>query len=533
MGSIRVVIAHNPVAPGDDPSTADVLDEAAFVERALAELGILSERRAVAGPEALAGLAAPETLIFNLIESPPGAWWRQCAAAGALELLGAPFTGAPAAALWLTTDKILTRAALAAEGLPVAPGGWLDLDDFEKPSVLDRTPPPWILKPACEDASIGLDGNPVCATREEALARAALLHQRFPGQRIVAEHFLPGRELNVSVLEGPEGPEVLPIPEMTYLDYPEDLPKIMSWDAKWGEGTFAYDHTVRRFLTDPADEPLMARVRDLVRHAWKVCGLAGYARVDLRLDETGQPCILEVNANPCLAEGAGLEVSAARAGIGPAALVQRILDSAMRRCAVSIPAAAPPRPRERPDRPAIAIRRNLKPRDRKPLEELIRATDFFNPEEVAIALELADDRLEQGASSHYRFSVGEVDGRLAGYACWGTIDGTKQSVDLYWIAVHPDYQGRGVGAALLEDAEAWIAKSGRTRVYVETSTRAQYESTRAFYRARGYTLSAELADFYAPGDGKAMFVKVLRSPGGKKEHLVAHMGRHTGGQSLY
>jgi GNAT superfamily N-acetyltransferase len=395
----------------------------------------------------------------------------------------------------------------------VAPGGRLDLDDFEKPSVLDRTAPPWILKPACEDASIGLDGNPVCATREEALARAALLHQRFPDQRIVAEHFLPGRELNVSVLEGPDEPEVLPIPEMTYLDYPEGMPKIMGWDAKWGEGTFAYDHTVRRFLTDPADEPLMIHVRDLVRAAWRVCGLAGYARVDLRLDEAGQPCILEVNANPCIAEGAGLEVSAARAGIGPGALMQRILHAAMRRHAgcspanVSIPA---PVSKERPDRPAIAIRRNLKRADRKPLEALIRATDFFNPEEIAIALELADDRIEQGESSHYRFSVGEVDGRLAGYACWGTIDGTKESVDLYWIAVHPDFQGRGAGAALLEDAEAWIAASGRTRIYVETSTRAQYESTRAFYRARGYTLSAELEDFYAPGDGKAMFVKALR-----------------------
>ena len=501
---VRVVIAHNPVAPGADPSTADVLDEAAFVERGLAELGIPSERRAVSGPEALAGLAAPGTMVFNLIESPPGEWWRQCAAAGALELLGIPFTGAPTAALWLTTDKILTRAVLAAEGLPVAPGGWLDP---ENPSVLDRTPPPWILKPACEDASIGLDGNPICRTREEALARAALLKQRFPDQRIVAEHFLPGRELNVSMLEGPEGPEVLPIPEMTYLDYPEDLPKIMGWDAKWGEGTFAYDHTVRRFLTDPADEPLMAQVRDLVRHAWRTCGLAGYARVDLRLDEAGQPCILEVNANPCIAEGAGLEVSAARAGIGPAGLIQRILDAAMRRHRVSIPSTAPSPTRERP---AVAIRRNLKPADRVPLEELIRATDFFNPEEVAIALELADDRIEQGESSHYRFSVGEVDGRLAGYACWGTIDGTRESVDLYWIAVHPDFQNRGIGAVLLEDAEAWIAASGRTRVYVETSTRPQYESTRAFYRARGYSLSAELTDFYAPGDGKAVFVKVLR-----------------------
>lgn len=508
MGLIeKVYIAHFPVAPEDDPSTADVLDEATFVERCLDQLGIRSERRAVAGQEALAALAeaarAPGTMIFNLIESPPGGWWRQCAAAGALELLGAPFTGASAAALWTTTDKLLTRALLAAEGLPVAPGGRIDA---ERADVLDRVAPPWILKPACEDASIGLDGNPVCATREEALARAADLARRFPGQGVVAERFLSGRELNVSLLEGPNGPEVLPIPEMTYQDYPEDMPRIMGWEAKWGEGTFAYDHTVRRFLTDPAEEPFLARVRALVLEAWRVCGLSGYARVDLRCDEAGEPYILEVNANPCIAEGAGLEVSAAQAGIGSAELVRRILESAVRRHGKDHCRAAPAAPRKTPK---VAIRRSLERSDRAPLEELIRATGFFNPEEIAIALELADDRIDTGEASHYRFLAGDVDGRLAGYACWGTIDGTQESVDLYWIAVHPDFQGQGIGAALLDDAEAWIAASGRKRVYVETSTRAQYESTRAFYRARGYTVSAELPDFYAPGDGKAVFVKVL------------------------
>jgi len=494
---LRVLIIHNPVAPGDDASTADVLDEAAFVEAGLAELGVPSERRAVSGTEALAGLA-PDTVIFNLIESPPGAWWRQCAAAGTLELLGVPFTGAPAAAHWLTTDKLLTRALLVAEGLPVAPGGRLDL---AHPEILDQVAPPWILKPACEDASIGLEGNPLCATREEALARAAVLAQRFPGQAVLAEHFLPGREINVSVLEGPGGPEILPVAEMVFVDFPADMPKILGWEAKWAEGSFACDHTVRRFLADPADGPLLARVRDLVRETWRVCGLAGYARVDLRLDEAGEPCILEVNANPCIAAGAGFAASAAQAGIGTAGVVQRILDAAVRRHARR---CTPSR-----KRPAVAVRRGLDPADRQPLEELIRATGFFNPEEIAIALELANDRLAQGEASHYRFLAGDVDGRLAGYACWGVIEGTRKSVDLYWITVHPDFQGQGIGAALLEDAEAWIAASGRTRVYVETSTRAQYESTRAFYRARGYALAAELPDFYAPGDGKAMFVKVL------------------------
>jgi GNAT superfamily N-acetyltransferase len=98
---------------------------------------------------------------------------------------------------------------------------------------------------------------------------------------------------------------------------------------------------------------------------------------------------------------------------------------------------------------------------------------------------------------------------VAGYACWGAILGTRASADLYWIAVHPKEQGKNIGAAILQAAEDQMAGEGRTRVYVETSTRAQYVPTRRFYLACGYDLTAELQDFYAPRDGKAIFLKVL------------------------
>ena len=98
---------------------------------------------------------------------------------------------------------------------------------------------------------------------------------------------------------------------------------------------------------------------------------------------------------------------------------------------------------------------------------------------------------------------------MAGYGCWGPIPGTVASADLYWLAVHPDRQRLGIGRALLAGAEAWMAAEGRPRVYIETATRAQYAPTRAFYLGCGYTLAAELTDYYAPGDGKAIFLKVL------------------------
>jgi ribosomal protein S18 acetylase RimI-like enzyme len=159
----------------------------------------------------------------------------------------------------------------------------------------------------------------------------------------------------------------------------------------------------------------------------------------------------------------------------------------------------------------VIIRRELYREDRAAIETMVRASAFFNDDEVAIALELVDERLQLGERSHYRFLVAEDGGVAAGYAAWGPIPGTVASVDLYWIAVHPRVQGQGVGRALLEAAEAWIAEQGRSRVYIETSTRPQYVPTRGFYLRCGYHLAAELPDYYAPGDGKAIYLRVLES----------------------
>ncbi|MFY9821007.1 MAG: GNAT family N-acetyltransferase [Thermoanaerobaculia bacterium] len=503
----RVVIAHNPVGAEADPSTTDVLAQVDLVAAGLDALGIPHQTVAVPDWQPWRSLASDNgagTAVFNLMEAPPGRPEALLGAAAALELMGLPFTGSASGALWVTTDKLATRAVLAAEGLPVAPGGRLDPSC---PSLLRRVPGPWILKPACEDASLGLEGDPVCSTLEAAVARARDLASRFPGQAVVAETFLPGRELNVSLLADEHGVQVLPIAEIVYEDFPEGMSRVLGYDAKWNEESFACIHTVRHFPDDPADRELLARTGEISRAAWRIFGLKGYARVDVRLDAAGEPRILEVNANPCLAADAGFMAAAGRAGLSAKDVVERILkDSVMP--APSATASPPRRSRTGEDR-SVAIRRTLEAADRGPLEELVRATGFFNAEEIDVALELVDDRLAQGEASHYRFLVGEVDGEVGGYACWGPIPGSRESADLYWIVVHPRFQGRGMGAALLKAAEDWMSAAGRPRVYVETSTRLQYHPTRAFYLACGYHVAAELPDFYAPGDGKAVLLRVL------------------------
>ncbi|MCB9218542.1 MAG: GNAT family N-acetyltransferase [Ignavibacteriales bacterium] len=156
-----------------------------------------------------------------------------------------------------------------------------------------------------------------------------------------------------------------------------------------------------------------------------------------------------------------------------------------------------------------SIRDSIKTEDPENIREIVSSTGFFNNEEVEIAVELADERLSKGIESGYHFLILEIDGKTVGYSCFGPIPATKFSFDLYWIAVHKDYQNLGLGKIILTESENAISKLGGNRIYVETSGREQYISTRKFYLACDYKEEAVLEDFYAPGDAKYLYLKVL------------------------
>jgi len=100
---------------------------------------------------------------------------------------------------------------------------------------------------------------------------------------------------------------------------------VVGYEAKWDESSFAYTHTVRRFPEGLEDSELLTRAQGMALDAWRICGLDGYARVDLRLDDKGKPHVLEVNANPCLSADAGFMAAAKRAGWTAREVVRRIL----------------------------------------------------------------------------------------------------------------------------------------------------------------------------------------------------------------
>lgn len=159
------------------------------------------------------------------------------------------------------------------------------------------------------------------------------------------------------------------------------------------------------------------------------------------------------------------------------------------------------------DEKIITYRTKIFPEDKGIIRDILESVNIFSKEEIAIALELADDRLEKGMGSDYFFLFIQQAGKTIGYACFGPIRGTLGRFDLYWIAIHNKFRGLGFGKKLLTKTESIINQMGGRRIYIETSSRQVYKPTRMFYLCCGYHKEILLKDFYSPGDSKVFYVK--------------------------
>ncbi len=219
-----------------------------------------------------------------------------------LDALGVGYTGCPSHAVFLTSGKLLTKRWLRAAGLPTAE--WFEEGDLQRLGDTPRpvTPGAWIVKGVWEHASVGLDEDSVLEASDTAPLREALdrLRGRVGGEAFV-ERFIDGREFNIALLGGgPDGPEVLPAAEIEFCGYTAERRKVVGFNAKWVEDSFAYTHTFRRYDFPASDAGLIGALGDLSCRCWREFDLRGYARLDVRVDGAGRPSVLEINANTCI-----------------------------------------------------------------------------------------------------------------------------------------------------------------------------------------------------------------------------------------
>jgi ribosomal protein S18 acetylase RimI-like enzyme len=151
--------------------------------------------------------------------------------------------------------------------------------------------------------------------------------------------------------------------------------------------------------------------------------------------------------------------------------------------------------------------RESRPDDAEAILGISRAVAVFSREEIDTVEELLGDWGSLGpAASGYHFLSCEIDGRVAGFACYGPRPLTEGAYDLYWIAADPAWQGHGAGGALsARCVEEVRALDGRLLI-AETSGLPKYAPTRRFYETHGYRREATIADFYAPGDDLVVYV---------------------------
>lgn len=316
-GAGSALILHDAVAEGAEADQQDTLEQVRTVARSLATLGYrVAVRPLDLDLTVLDRLALrPPALVFNLVESLGGSGRLIHLVPAVLESRGIAFTGCGAEALYLTSNKPLAKRVMTSAGIPTP-----DWATLPRPRCQAGTR--YIVKSAWEHASIGLDRDSLVAGGQ--VRRRLRQLSPFGGGDWFAERYIDGREFNISLLDGPAGPAVLPIAEMLFVDYPPERPRIVDYEAKWDPDSFAYQHTVRSFVDRREDSALKARLAAIARQCWRVFGLRGYARIDVRVDAAGQPWVLEVNANPCLSPDAGFLAAAEEGGHGRDQVVARI-----------------------------------------------------------------------------------------------------------------------------------------------------------------------------------------------------------------
>jgi D-alanine-D-alanine ligase len=323
---MKVVILHGHVPENASKDEYDVLVQVAAIGRALHDIGLQSVPLPLTLDLASAAAHLQQlkpVLVFNLVESVQGQGQYIHLGPTLLDGLQLPYTGATAATMYTTSNKLLTKKILASAGLPTP--AWF-------PAVrpchrAEEMAGPHIIKSIWEHGSIGLDDDAVVTTWS-ALQQALQRRERHPAAPWYVERYIPGREFNLALLAHADGPELLPPAEIEFHGYPTGKVQIVGYRAKWDEESFEYQHTFRRVAFPPDDAPLLEELADLALRCWRIFELRGYARVDFRVDAVGRPWVLEVNANPCLAPDSGFVAATKQAGYEFTQVVRRIITDA-------------------------------------------------------------------------------------------------------------------------------------------------------------------------------------------------------------
>jgi D-alanine-D-alanine ligase len=321
---MKILIIHNKLSENALTDEMDVMEQVRLVEESLISLDhevrvlpvSLDLSKAIADIRAI----SPE-LIFNLVESFENKGELVYFAPAILDVLKIPYTGTHTVQMFLSSSKTLTKESLIRHSIPT-PGSF-EINVLHQIQKEKK----YILKPKWEEGSLGLDEDAVFSGDNIDFVKKL---KNYSLKDYFIEEFVEGREFNCALIAEENGPSVLAVAEIEFVDFPENKPKILGYKAKWDEESFEYKNTVRRLDFDETDGSLLAGLGELAKKCWFACGLRGYARIDFRVDKFGNPFVLEVNSNPCISPDSGYYAAAVHAGLPFTKVVQLIIEDAFR-----------------------------------------------------------------------------------------------------------------------------------------------------------------------------------------------------------
>lgn len=314
----RCCIIYNQPAEGAFADELDVLDQVELIDKTLGELGIEVYRKGItsAFQEEVAGLVSEKPdFIFNLVESINNKGELNYFVPALLSLNAIPYSGNSVEAIFITTNKVVASRIMKNAGLKNA--------EFFLPSQADKLVPGkmYIIKPVWEDGSMGITSNSVFTYDSSLTGRL----KSYTDSHWFIEEYIDGREFNISILAGADGPETMPVAELAFYNY-DDRPKIIDFKAKWELDSFEYENTPREFPGDSISDDLRRRLKETALACWHLFSLKGYARVDVRVDSNENIYIIEVNANPCISPDSGYVAATRLAGYEFSDVVARIIN---------------------------------------------------------------------------------------------------------------------------------------------------------------------------------------------------------------
>ncbi len=324
---MKVILLHTPDAL--EPPVDPVLDQ---LEKALRSLDHVVSRLVVGDEiEPLISVMRAEQpeLVINIAESFQGKSALESNVAALLNLLGLRYTGSSPAGLMLAGDKILTKKVLSFHGILTAKFATMYRGTVDWAGDIKF---PLLVKPPQEDASLGITQKSIVNDVKELLEVMGSTQTEYQSP-VLVEEFIEGREFYVGVL-GNSNAMTLPLIEMDFSKYPPNLPKIASWQAKWGddgEGSGAeFAGTQSIFPTDVPEE-LEKKMQQVALDAFQALRLRDYARIDLRVTAKEEVYVIEANPNCYLEEKSEFASAAAKAGMEYPVLISKILDLASAR----------------------------------------------------------------------------------------------------------------------------------------------------------------------------------------------------------